>query len=366
MVPAGSHPPPEAAAYFASDYFGARLAFLEAAAHAGAQTRAYSVSARGPRGEELFIDSARLGASKPARLLILTSGVHGIEGFAGSALQRLFLERHADQWRQANDGVLLVHALNPYGFAHGRRVNENNVDLNRNALDHFPGPDNAAYRSLNRWLNPSSLLSRFDDFWPGALWHSLRLGPSALRQAIAGGQYEFPQGLFYGGSEPEGSLRIFSQLLTAPEFTQVETIVHLDLHSGLGKFARLHLYVDHAPGSAAFQRWQDSYGTDRVTSSQTTQSGGYPASGVLSDITRRIFAGREVLTATLEAGTCSAVRVLRALRAENRAQFHDPAAIGRARVALCQAFYPPENSWRQALVTQGHWLLSRLDTLCAC
>jgi predicted deacylase len=366
MDPAGSLPPPEAAAYFASDYFAARLAFLGSVARAGAQTRAHSVSARGPRGEALFIDTARLGATSPTRLLILTSGVHGVEGFAGSALQRLFLDRHAGQWRRANDGVLLVHALNPHGFAHGRRVNENNVDLNRNALDRFPGPDNAAYRSLNRWLNPSSSLSRFDDFWPGAVWHSLRLGPSALRQAIAGGQYEFPQGLFYGGRETEDSLRIFLQILAAPDFTQVETIVHLDLHSGLGKFARLHLYVDHPPGSAAYQRWQDSYGTDRVTSSQTTQSGGYPASGVLSDITRRIFAGREVLTATLEAGTCSAVQVLRALRAENRAQFHDSAAIGRARAALCQAFYPSDIVWRQALVTQGRWLLSRLDTLCAC
>ena len=38
----------------------------------------------------------------------------------------------------------MIHALNPFGFAHLRRANEDNVDLNRNFVDHEGGnyPEN--------------------------------------------------------------------------------------------------------------------------------------------------------------------------------------------------------------------------------
>jgi hypothetical protein len=360
MGPEGLSPlPSDSSAYFSADYFAARRAFLDAAARAGARTRSHVVSARGPRGEELFIDATRLGASSPARLLILTSGVHGVEGLAGSALQQLFLTELADSFRAAEVGVLLVHALNPYGFAHGRRVNENNVDLNRNALEHFPGPVNTTYRSLNGWLNPSVPPRRVGGFWPPALWHTLRFGPTGLRQAIASGQYEFPRGLFYGGRGLEESLRLFSQILAAPDFGHVETAVHLDLHSGLGKYGRLHLYAEHPTGSAEWRRWQDVFGPGLVTSGQSPQAGGYAASGVVSNITRHAFAGREVLAATLEAGTFPAHRVLQALRAENRAHFFDPAS----RTELREVFCPADHAWRTALIAQGRSLLSRLGAL---
>jgi predicted deacylase len=364
MGPEGLSPlPSDSSAYFSADYFAARRAFLDAAARAGAEVRAHRISTGGLRGEELFIDTARLGASSPARLLILTSGVHGVEGHAGSALQQLFLRELADSNRAADVGVLLAHALNPYGFAHGRRVNENNVDLNRNALARFPGPVNSTYRVLNGWLNPSSPPARHGDFWTGALLHTLRLGPKALRQAVAGGQYEFPRGLFYGGREQEESLRIFSDILMAADFGHVETAVHLDLHSGLGKFGRLHLYAEHPAGSAELRRWRETFGAGRVTSAQSSQGGGYAASGVLSDITRRAFAGRTVLAATLEAGTYSATRVLRALREENRAHFSGSASLARTRTDLNEVFCPVDRAWRKALVEQGRALLPRLYAL---
>lgn len=356
--------PLDPASYFAGDYFSARRAFLDAAACAGAQARTYPVSARGPHGEELFIDTARLGASSPARLLILTSGVHGVEGHVGSALQRLFLNEATGTHLGADTGVLLVHALNPFGFAHDRRVNENNVDLNRNALARFPGPINSSYRMLNAWLNPLSPPARLDDFWPQAVWHTLRLGPRALRQAIAGGQYEFPRGLFYGGCETEESLRLFMEVLATPDFGRVvESVVHLDLHCGLGRYERLHLYAEHPAGSAELRRWRETFGAEQVTSAWSSQGGGYAASGVLSDVTRRAFAGREVLAATLEAGTYSATRVLHALREENRAHFSGSTTLARTRTDLRDVFYPVDRAWREALIEQGRALLPRLNAL---
>ncbi|NIP94329.1 MAG: DUF2817 domain-containing protein [Akkermansiaceae bacterium] len=84
-------------------------------------------------GEDLTIDVGILGwESDPA--LVLSSGVHGVEGFPGSALQLAFLD--GLYRKPAGSGIryILIHGINPHGFAHLRRFNEGNVDLNRNFL----------------------------------------------------------------------------------------------------------------------------------------------------------------------------------------------------------------------------------------
>ncbi|HEY5683154.1 MAG TPA: DUF2817 domain-containing protein, partial [Sulfuricaulis sp.] len=219
---------------FSTDYFDARATFRAEAVRSSARLTTHPIKGHGPKGEELFIDSARLGAARPRSLLLLTAGVHGIEAPAGSALLQLWLTEFATNL-PSQTGVLLVHALNPWGFAHGRRTNENNVDLNRNAVSTFPGPANPDYARLNRWLNPASPADAGEAFWLGALWHSTRLGTPVLRQSIAAGQYDFPQGLFYGGDRQQESLEILERLLNEPDLAAVEQVLHLDMHTGLGR-----------------------------------------------------------------------------------------------------------------------------------
>ena len=98
--------------------------------------------------EAYSIDVAVLEGAADVVLLHI-SGTHGVEGHAGSAIQRRLLRRVSSAGSLQNymasiaegckDGdlvptVVLVHALNPYGFVMGRRVDQDNVDLNRNAL----------------------------------------------------------------------------------------------------------------------------------------------------------------------------------------------------------------------------------------
>ena len=93
--------------------------------------------------------------------------------------------------------IVIVHVLNPYGMAWLRRVNENNVDLNRNfraANDN--GVDlESDYLKLDSFLNPQSP-PRFDLFYVQAIWLMLKYGMPALRQAVAGGQFIRAKGLF--------------------------------------------------------------------------------------------------------------------------------------------------------------------------
>jgi len=122
--------------YFHNGYSTARAAFLQAAGKAGAKLAAHAIRAQGPTGEELSIDTAWLGTDAPQRLLVVSSGTHGVEGPAGTAAQLQFLEEDWPACRLPEDAaVLLLHANNPFGYAWRRRTNEDNVDLNRNFLD---------------------------------------------------------------------------------------------------------------------------------------------------------------------------------------------------------------------------------------
>ena len=99
--------------------------------------------------------------------------------------------------------MLFVHAVNPHGFSYGRRVNEDNVDLNRNFRDFAePPPVNAAYAEVHPLLLPAT--------WPPPQENEAGIGAwiaphgeRAFQAAVTGGQYAFPDGLFYGGARPD-------------------------------------------------------------------------------------------------------------------------------------------------------------------
>src|SRR5512143_2900367 len=128
----------DAVPHFSRSYAEARAKFIAAARvrHLTVETHALP-GWHGVDGEALAMDVALLGAVDAKGLLILTSATHGVEGYCGSGAQIGLLqdERFVRGACDAGVAVLFVHAVNPYGFSHGRRVNEDNADLNRNFRD---------------------------------------------------------------------------------------------------------------------------------------------------------------------------------------------------------------------------------------
>lgn len=353
--------------YFASDYFAARAAFLRLARNRGADIATYPIHARGPGGEKLSIDTAYLGARAPRRLLLVLSGTHGAEGFAGSAIQQQWLDRLDPSTLPVDSGCLLIHAVNPYGFAWWRRANEHNVDLNRNALDRFPGPTNAAYHKLDAWLNPPAPPGRFDLFLVRGAWRALMQGFGALRQAIVGGQYEFPRGLFYGGAHREESIVHLERIVTAQTFRDVERIVVIDLHTGLGPPATYRLLVDIATDHPAYRDLLRWFGARAVASSRRSDSAVYEVSGGIVDLIERRYTRERARVAVLEIGTVPLPLMLYRLYRENRATFHaapDSSVLARERTALLDAFCPPGADWRSRVLALGGKVMRQaVDTL---
>src|SRR5262249_43549094 len=143
------------------------------------------LQAKGPAGEALSIDIGWIGNPNPRFVLLHSSGVHGVEGFAGSAIQLQLLGNVPHLPPPAS--LILVHVLNPFGMAWLRRVNENNVDLNRNFLaadEEYAGAP-ASYKEFDSFLNPPTPPTRdFMLFLFRAQLLITRYGMNALKQAI--------------------------------------------------------------------------------------------------------------------------------------------------------------------------------------
>jgi hypothetical protein len=183
--------------FFADTYVAARQKFLLAARAAQCDISTYPLPNHvGPHGEKLTIDVGKLGPADPEALLVSISGTHGVEGFCGSGCQVGFLVDRLYEALPINCGTFLVHALNPYGFAWLRRVNEANVDLNRNFHDFSKDlPSCSAYEALHDWLVPEEWNEQHrqtaDEKLQGYIAAN---GKRAFQAAVTSGQHTQPTG----------------------------------------------------------------------------------------------------------------------------------------------------------------------------
>ncbi len=216
--------------YFASDYDAARRRFRAAAAGSGAVTSSVESPLAGPGGETLTTDLAWLGPPGAERVLVTISGTHGVEGFCGNGCQVAWLESGlaGELAGELADGTaqLHIHAINPHGFAWLRRVTEDNVDLNRNFVDHAsPYPENPGYEALKHAICPAewsdSVIAETQKTFDA---YAEANGQDALRHAISAGQYGHDEGIFYGGVPLEQA--------SQSEQLRVSTAIGLALNPG--------------------------------------------------------------------------------------------------------------------------------------
>ncbi|EQC36745.1 hypothetical protein SDRG_06181 [Saprolegnia diclina VS20] len=362
---------PSTAACFANDYYEARALFRARAAAADAEL--YTLPLPGANAE-LTIDVAVLRGADPTALLVHLSGTHGVEGFAGSAIQAKLLG-DASTSLTSGPTVVFVHAVNPFGFAKLRRVNEANVDLNRNyltpeafAAKRASDPNAVGYTSLSPALNPRHAAHWADtSFLPALLTHALRHGFESVKRAIVSGTYHEPQGIFFGGHELQASHRLLTAFFQS-HFTNVSRIAMLDVHTGLGprgydtvQVTSPSLTVTPAMLKTLFpdhDAISDS-NADATALSGYGDAGGFAVDGYLS-----LFAEAPVrLGVTQEFGTKNMIDVLLSLRQENAATHHAPETRLEAANALRNAFYVHwDGAWKSAVLHRGVTLFHQLRT----
>jgi hypothetical protein len=339
--------------YFSPDYASARERFRAAAARTGAAMTSYPLpDHRGPGGEALTMDVARLGGAQAQSALLVIAGTHGVEGLAGSGCQVGMLEDRLHEALPQSCCLVLIHAINPYGFAWLRRVTEEGVDLNRNFVD-FPRPlpSSAAYEPLHDWLVPAQWQGETRRAADAALAALIQQqGMPALQAAVTGGQYTRPGGLFYGGTHETWSartlLKVLREVLPAP----VCRLAVLDLHTGLGPPAYGEPILDAADSQARERalRW---YGPD-VRDLSAGESVSALLTGTMARGIERARPELELTLIGLEFGTRPVMEVLTALRADHWLHSHgrgDPDAAPQIQRQMRDAFYSDSAPWQAAV-----------------
>jgi hypothetical protein len=336
--------------WFSPDYETARARFREAAAAAGAALHAIALAAKGPHGEALAIDIAWLGAARPRHVLLHTTGMHGVEAYTGSAVQLALLDSPPAPGPE--EAVVLVHVLNPYGMAWLRRTNENNVDLNRNFLMNgarWSGAP-ALYRALDPLLNPQSPPSR-DGFPVRAAAMAMRRGFHRVKQAIAEGQYEYERGLFFGGRELQDGPRLFCEWLRE-HVAYADYVFALDLHTGLGRRGTDTVVLEPEVSVSAPAALGGALGRTLVDPARPSVA--YTVRGGFGSALPHVLPRSRIDFVLQEIGTYPPLKVLHALREENRWHFYgDGSIVHPAKLRLREALCPAAVDWRRKAISRG-------------
>jgi len=344
-------------AAFSTDYLMARDRFRTAAKGANCTLESLQIDHPGPDGQSLTIDVARLGAIQPEKIVVVSSGLHGVEGFFGSAVQLALLQRYLPSLAK-DQTLILLHALNPYGFFYLRRSNEDNVDLNRNFL--LPGelyqgsPD--GYAQLNSFLNSQSPPARLNLFYPKAIATIVKAGFAQLKVILASGQYDFPQGLFFGGHGPTKTQQLLVENL--PRWLQDATrVIHLDLHTGLGTWGTCKLLTS-APNSERLQRLRGWFSPEVIESPDSGTA--YPIRGGLEDWCQNQFPERQYDLLTAEFGTYPSIQVVEALRSENQAHWWGNSTHQHwTKQRIKEVFAPADPQWRSQVLAKAVALIQQ-------
>lgn len=315
----------------------------------------------------LYIDNIYLPSkSEKENLILLTTGVHGMEGYIGSVMLDVFFEEIYPTLDTENTGVLIVANVNPYGMKYMRRYNENNVDLNRNFIldwDNFDLASNKDYPEVKNFLQPESKIGN-------ALWHeagfyltlakeALTKGADKVSDALLTGQYEYPQGVYYGGNGDEKSTTYLKGVFNDCLEGEYKNIVHIDIHSGYGPRYNMVIFnsvfetMTEAETKAAF-------GYDYVISHDSESF--YATTGDTTDYFYRLAESKntdkQIFSTCFEFGTIGdsfmdSITSLKYTVDENRQHWYPTTSEVTQEVVserYKELFYPTETQWREKTV----------------
>lgn len=337
-------------------YLDLRKQFRAAAEAAGAALAEYPHPLQGPFAESLATDVALLGSPDARRILVAISGTHGVEGYYGSTCQTRWLQEFGSRQLPDDVAVLMIHLINPWGTAWMRRVNENNIDLNRNYLDFDrPLPCNERYETLHAIYSCTELEGperrRADSMLKEM---TSKQGWSAVMEIVEAGQYAHPDGLFYGGQAPSWSnqtLRTIMQHYLA----QAEVAMCFDLHTGAGAYGvPMLMAIAEAPYPAlenarlVYGPWLYTLITGVDSHSDTGVAA--TATGYTSQALIDAFPAVHLMQFVIECGTFEGEQVHTLLRDDQWLHLHgDPCSEAgkRIKLALLEQFWPSDPDWRE-------------------
>jgi len=335
--------------------------FERAAAAAGAAVERYPHPLPGPEGEALSTLTARLGASKPERVIVIVSGTHGIEGYAGAAIQSAYLETKGGSALEDNEALLMIHQINPWGCAWNRREDHENIDIFRNLVYcDEPFRENPLYDQYEEGLNPRAWEGPVRERSNEILQDFIReKGMDGVITAFRRGQHLHPKGITYHGAGPSWS-RLTVEEIGRRHLVGANRIDVLDIHTGFGEFGEGIIISCETPGSERAEWVDNRFGELIYRWGQVGMIPDHPH-GPYHIWEKQVGEGR-VCDFGLEFGTYDLATRMETIRAAtflfNRG---DPTSeFGRKiRAEIRENFYPASEDWRARILETGLDVVAR-------
>ncbi|GGC95575.1 hypothetical protein GCM10007216_27920 [Thalassobacillus devorans] len=319
-------------------------------------------------GEDNTIDMIYANARKSKdKVLFFTSGEHGIEGYAGAAVIHLFADEYLDQMDPDTTGICLIHGLNPWGMRNFRRVNENNVDLNRNQLydeDSVPEDVNKYYEKESELFLPNGTitdLTKDKNELHAQLTKALaKEGYSAIKEAKGMGQFEFEKGVYYGGNKEEESA-VFLKKMQHRLLSEYSKVIHMDWHTALGPTNEITMVA-----SELEERDEDElknlYGMKNIQKFTPKKVKG-DSTNHFHKLRKEEYPDTKLFSALFEFGTFgegkkAELREFTTIVLENRLFWEGAEKEDDRQWILDEfkaMFYPQEQEWREAVLKEGRF-----------
>lgn len=340
----------QASSFFKNNYKDARNLFIKQAIKANFNIYNKQLpNQNGPFGEGLFIDVATKGHGNKA--IIIISATHGTEGYAGSAIQSAFLEDFEEQ----NYKIILIHALNPFGFAWNTRFNEDNIDINRNFLEDFTDlPQNPNYFEIHNILVTQDFNDEIiDKSHSQLIQYGRENGFDKLRQSLTQGQYEYQNGFYFGGLDKSWSYLQLVNILDK-ELENIDEFALIDIHTGLGNFAMPTLISSSDIYSDDFRNSSKVFGLASSTHGKDCVSA--PLNGCLENFLHKRYINKKRSIIALEFGTTDPLYALKATQMNIwtfNAGIIQTQSGYRNNCKYLGAFYVNNDDWKQKIIENG-------------
>ncbi|MBI3169346.1 MAG: DUF2817 domain-containing protein [Chloroflexi bacterium] len=301
---------------------------------------------------------------KNEKILVFTTGEHGVECYVGSTMMQRFIEDYMPRIDPRTTGILLVHAINPWGMKNHRRGNKDNIDLNRTFMldPQFDPTFNPAYDKIDAFLNPKGTLTNTIinniAYLFGLGWNIARIGMRGFRDALLLGQYRNSQGLYYGGVEIPEETRTIMDLykLALRDYDQV---LHLDMHTGYGPRYQMSL-VNSSLDKGTSEYFEKRFNYPLVVAATADEF--YAIRGDMIDyiyaLQQRDFPAKRLYATSFEFGTLGDTlyglfQSPRVMIHENRAHWHgavNKKVHAQAKQGFEGLFNPSAQDWKQKAV----------------
>jgi hypothetical protein len=307
---------------------------------------------------ETTVDYMFLHNKHSKKLHILISGTHGVEGYAGSALQFQTLQNLLDKCETASEqttSYLLIHSLNPYGFKNNRRCTKNNIDLNRNYLQANEFQDTNYPEEIFTLISTFLYSFQFIFLFFCTLF---KFGYTKSREYIVKGQYSYKNGLFYGGEKREQNIDVLEKILSIVDYNLFTDIYIFDIHTGLGKYGNLSVMVTQDETFQSFKDVPLNTTTKMVNMCRDNmykESKGSIIDGVRNYIVSKNTSNPNIYPIILEYGTYSNLQIFARLLLENYyySITNNNSKWGNESIKLKSMFYIEKEDWKN-LVFQNY------------